>query len=150
MAKQESDDVDLDYRLMRVAARRDELESSAAVIAERQREVQEDITALVAEMRAAGVTWQRIGSCLGVSRQAAQQRYAPTTPTVRISNPSGTRAATLAVLKAAEPYRVGNPGDPNNGVTTVTFTAAGRATVIDAIAAAEVTAGRGWSAELTG
>jgi hypothetical protein len=35
------------------------------------------LLSLVGEARAAGVTWADIGAALGVSRQAAQQRFAP-------------------------------------------------------------------------
>ena len=51
-----------------------------AVLARARSELQ--IAEAVGEARRAGMTWKRIGNQLGISAQAAQQRYGPiTTPT---------------------------------------------------------------------
>lgn len=41
----------------------------------KREEIDRMTTAIVAEARKAGLTWAEIGTALGVSKQAAQQRY---------------------------------------------------------------------------
>lgn len=53
---------------------RDYLDSLARVAA-RRRALDREITVSVSAARAAGVPWSQIGHALGVTRQAAQQRY---------------------------------------------------------------------------
>ena len=46
-----------------------------AELADRRASIETEITAAVREARAAGGSWSMIGFMLGVSKQAAQQRY---------------------------------------------------------------------------
>lgn len=39
--------------------------------------IQELLRSRVQELRSRGITWEQIGEALGVSRQAARQRFAP-------------------------------------------------------------------------
>lgn len=154
-----ADDTDLGFRLMKLVARRDELEAAAADLADRQQLVEQDITATVHQMREAGATWQRVGLALGVTRLAAEQRYGGTTPdtvTVRITEPmSASREAAAAskkVLTACDNYweRGGPQVATVDGVTTLVIRADGRTAVADAIAVARRIAAPGWSAEIVG
>lgn len=48
------------------------------MLVEQQRRIEKErsvLAVLVNESRAAGATWEQIGKALGVSKQAAQQRY---------------------------------------------------------------------------
>jgi len=47
------------------------------LLADRRRLVEEQTARAVARAREAGVPWSMIGTALGVSRQAAHERYGP-------------------------------------------------------------------------
>ena len=47
-----------------------------AMLAERRAEVEDDLTAAVRSARQAQRSWSEIGAMLGVSKQAAQRKYA--------------------------------------------------------------------------
>jgi hypothetical protein len=53
---------------------------AVAELCEVQREVSEQLRAAVGVGRAAGASWTVLGAKLGVSRQAAQERYGKTSP----------------------------------------------------------------------
>lgn len=68
------------------------------------------LAAAVASARGAGCTWEQVGAVLGMTRQAAQQRYgraaateAPTTPSRRVLQPL-TAFNEMAVLTRAGRY----------------------------------------------
>ncbi len=51
--------------------------SAMAHLAEMAERIDWALLSLVAEARASGVSWSAVGTSLGVSKQAAQQRFAP-------------------------------------------------------------------------
>ena len=52
----------------------DYLDSMSRVVA-RRNALEREVAVCVSAARAAGVPWSKIGDALGVSKQAAQQRY---------------------------------------------------------------------------
>lgn len=61
----------------RVAAEPESLLAAMAHLAELGERVDWALLSLVGEARTFGVSWQSIGTALGVTKQAAQQRFAP-------------------------------------------------------------------------
>jgi hypothetical protein len=72
-AKLTHDDADL-TTLATSPAERDPL-AYAAALARTARLVEDGLRAHVSMAREAGSTWQQVGDALGVTKQAAQQRY---------------------------------------------------------------------------
>jgi hypothetical protein len=61
----------------RVTAEPDSLLTAMGQLAEVGERVDWVLLSLVGEARSLGVSWQAIGTALGVTKQAAQQRFAP-------------------------------------------------------------------------
>jgi hypothetical protein len=61
----------------RVAAEPDSLLAAMGQLAELGERIDWALLSLVGEARTLGVSWQAIGTALGVTKQAAQQRFAP-------------------------------------------------------------------------
>jgi len=61
----------------RVSAEPDSLLEAMSHLAEVGERVDWALLSLVGEARTLGVSWQTIGNALGVTKQAAQQRFAP-------------------------------------------------------------------------
>ena len=61
----------------RVAAEPESLLGAMTQLAEIGERIDWALLSLVGEARTFGVSWQTIGSALGVTKQAAQQRFAP-------------------------------------------------------------------------
>jgi len=61
----------------RAAAEPDSLLTAMTQLAEIGERIDWALLSLVGEARTFGVSWQTIGSALGVTKQAAQQRFAP-------------------------------------------------------------------------
>ncbi|MGN8048187.1 DUF3887 domain-containing protein [Curtobacterium sp. 22159] len=59
------------------------------------------LAAAVAEARRAGVTWQQVGAALGISRQAAFQRFNRSTPAPSIGEELVTDAESIAIDRAS-------------------------------------------------
>ena len=68
-----------------------------AEAAEAARKAEADVRERVELARASGVSWNRIGVALGVSRQAARQRYSSRRPG---STPVGTRGASTTTRQS--------------------------------------------------
>lgn len=49
--------------------------STIAEAADRERQSRDDLRDLVAEAKAAGISWEAIGAALGMSKQAAWERF---------------------------------------------------------------------------
>jgi hypothetical protein len=60
-----------------VADRPESLLAAMVHLAEMAERIDWALLSLVAEARASGVSWSAVGTSLGVSKQAAQQRFAP-------------------------------------------------------------------------
>lgn len=60
-----------------VAAEPDSLLTAMGQLAELGERIDWALLSLVGEARTLGVSWQSIGTALGVTKQAAQQRFAP-------------------------------------------------------------------------
>ena len=48
-----------------------------AELADKKNEIDEELTAAISAARQANRSWSEIGAMLGVSKQAAQRKYAP-------------------------------------------------------------------------